>query len=76
MVVNYSCTVSLNRWTLPCKVKDAKDWDVPWSLEDDSHLLAGVFEYGFGSWEAIKMDPTYGLADKVCFYYFVIVLQN
>ena len=50
---------------MPSPVKSVKDWDVPWSIEDDSRLLAGVFEYGFGSWEAIKMDPTYGLAEKV-----------
>ena len=42
-----------------------KDWDVPWTIEDDSKLLAGVYEYGNGSWEAIKMDPTYALADKI-----------
>ena len=42
-----------------------KDWDVPWTIEDDSRLLAGVYEYGYGSWEAIKMDPTYALADKI-----------
>ena len=53
------------RWILPCPVKDVKDWDIPWTTSDDAKLLAAVFEYGMGSWEAIKMDPTYCLADKV-----------
>lgn len=53
------------RWTLTTKCKDVKDWDVPWTIADDSKLLTGVFEYGLGSWEAIKMDPTYNLSDKV-----------
>jgi hypothetical protein len=52
------------RWVLRAKVK-AAHWDVLWSIEDDSRLLAGVHEYGLGSWEAIKMDPSYCLADKV-----------
>lgn len=47
------------------KVKDVKDWDVNWTIEDDSKLLAGIYEYGVGSWESIKMDPSYSLADKV-----------
>lgn len=53
------------RWTLMTKCKDVKDWDVTWTNADDSKLLTGVFEYGLGSWEAIKMDPTYNLSDKV-----------
>lgn len=53
------------RWVLPITVKPVKDWDVAWTIEDDSRLLAGVYEYGYGSWEAIKMDPTYALADKI-----------
>jgi len=53
------------KWKIPCEVKVANGWDVEWTVGDDSRLLAGVFEYGFGSWDAIKMDPTYELADKV-----------
>ena len=53
------------RWVLTgIKIKSAS-WDCPWTIEDDSRLLAGVYEYGLGSWEAIKMDPSYKLADKV-----------
>ena len=50
---------------LNAKVKSVKYWDIDWTIEDDSRLLAGVYEYGYGSWEAIKMDPSYNLADKV-----------
>lgn len=46
------------------KVKSA-NWNCSWSIDNDSRLLAGVYEYGFGSWEAIKMDPSYNLTDKV-----------
>src|SRR5690606_2260636 len=54
-----------SRWTLTgVKVKSA-NWDCAWSVDDDSRLLAGVYEYGIGSWEAIKMDPSYRLTDKV-----------
>ena len=52
------------RWILKCKVKSA-NWDCTWTVEDDSRLLAGVYEYGLGSWEAIKMDPSYQLMEKV-----------
>lgn len=54
-----------SRWVLDIHVKQVKDWDVEWKIEDDSKLLAGIHEYGLGSWEAIKMDPTYNLAEKV-----------
>uniref|UniRef100_A0A158P933 Chromodomain-helicase-DNA-binding protein 1 n=1 Tax=Angiostrongylus cantonensis TaxID=6313 RepID=A0A158P933_ANGCA len=47
------------------KARPQKGWDVEWTLEDDSALLRGVFKYGIGSWEAIKMDPVLGLADKI-----------
>ena len=43
----------------------ASHWDCPWSEEDDSNLLKGVYEYGMGSWEAIKMDPDLNLHEKI-----------
>lgn len=49
----------------PANAKLQKGWDVDWSRPDDSALLLGVWKYGYGSWEAIKMDPTLGLADKI-----------
>ena len=67
LVLNNLCMIYVImsfRWVLKGRVK-AAHWDVLWNIEDDSRLLAGVHEYGLGSWEAIKMDPSYGLADKV-----------
>ena len=52
------------RWTLSTKVRDPH-WDMDWSADDDSRLLCGIYEYGMGSWEAMKMDPNLGLADKI-----------
>ena len=43
----------------------AAHFDCPWEPVDDSHLLWGVYEYGMGNWEAIKMDPDFDLHDKV-----------
>ena len=49
---------------LPTKVRDAH-WDIQWSNEEDSKLLRGIFDYGLGSWEAIKMDPGLGLTQII-----------
>lgn len=40
-------------------------FDVDWDIEDDSKLLRGIYQYGMGSWEAIKMDPTLSIGDKM-----------
>ena len=50
---------------VPGHPKIQKGWDVAWDVEDDLALLKGIYRYGLGSWEAIKMDPEYGLVDKV-----------
>lgn len=50
---------------VPGKPRPQKGWDVEWDEADDSALLRGVFQYGMGSWEAIKMDPDLGLVEKV-----------
>ncbi|VDK70521.1 unnamed protein product, partial [Cylicostephanus goldi] len=49
----------------PHKARPQKGWDVEWNFVDDTALLRGVYKYGIGSWEAIKMDPELGLADKI-----------
>ena len=54
------------RFQLECHLKSAH-WDCPWETEEDSNLLKGIYEYGMGNWEAIKMDPDLNLHDKVCF---------
>lgn len=52
------------KWSLDIKVRPA-NFDVDWSVADDSKLLRGIYQYGIGSWEAMKMDPSLELADKI-----------
>ncbi|XP_021925185.1 chromodomain-helicase-DNA-binding protein 1 isoform X3 [Zootermopsis nevadensis] len=52
------------KWVLDARVKPA-NFDVPWDIEDDSKILQGIYQYGIGSWEAIKMDPSLGISDKI-----------
>ncbi|XP_052277549.1 chromodomain-helicase-DNA-binding protein 1-like isoform X3 [Dreissena polymorpha] len=40
-------------------------WDCPWDIDDDSNLLKGISDYGYGNWEQIKMDTELGLYDKI-----------
>lgn len=49
---------------IPCHAK-AAHFDIEWGKEDDSSLLIGIYEYGYGSWEMIKMDPDLNLTHKV-----------
>ncbi|XP_014289519.1 chromodomain-helicase-DNA-binding protein 1 [Halyomorpha halys] len=53
-----------NKWVLDVRVKPA-NFDCDWDVNDDSALLRGVYQYGMGSWEAIKMDPSIGISDKI-----------
>lgn len=34
-------------------------------MEDDSRLLLGIYEHGYGNWELIKTDPELKLTDKI-----------
>lgn len=52
------------RWYLPTKLRDPH-WDIDWANDDDSRLLCAIYEYGMGSWEAMKMDPNSGLSEKI-----------
>ncbi|GFU37045.1 chromodomain-helicase-DNA-binding protein 1 [Nephila pilipes] len=52
------------KWVLKEHCKDAH-FDVPWTNEDDSNLLKGIYEHGMGNWESIKMDPGLRLCDKI-----------
>ncbi|XP_035523692.1 chromodomain-helicase-DNA-binding protein 1-like [Morone saxatilis] len=49
---------------IPCHSK-AAHFDIEWGKEDDSSLLIGIYEYGYGSWEMIKMDPDLNLTHKL-----------
>ncbi|MEQ2197799.1 transcriptional regulator, partial [Xenoophorus captivus] len=51
-------------YMIPCHSK-AAHFDIEWGKEDDSSLLIGIYEYGYGSWEMIKMDPDLNLTHKV-----------
>uniref|UniRef100_A0A3B3ZQH1 Uncharacterized protein n=1 Tax=Periophthalmus magnuspinnatus TaxID=409849 RepID=A0A3B3ZQH1_9GOBI len=52
------------KYIIPCHSK-AAHFDIEWSKEDDSSLLIGIYEYGYGSWEMIKMDPDLNLTHKL-----------
>lgn len=48
-----------SKWVLEARTKPAH-FDVEWDMSDDSKLLQGIYQYGMGSWEQIKMDPSLG----------------
>ncbi|XP_059619215.1 chromodomain-helicase-DNA-binding protein 1 isoform X2 [Phlebotomus argentipes] len=52
------------KWVLEIKTRPA-NFDVEWLVEEDSKLLCGIYQYGIGSWEAMKMDPSLGLSEKI-----------
>ncbi|XP_031835828.1 chromodomain-helicase-DNA-binding protein 1 isoform X4 [Nomia melanderi] len=53
-----------SNWHIDAKLKPA-NFDGDWSSEDDSRLLRGIYQHGMGSWEAIKMDSSLKLGDKI-----------
>lgn len=57
-------TEERKKWTLDAKTKPA-NFDVEWDALEDSRLLQGIYQYGMGSWEQIKMDPSLGIGDKI-----------
>ena len=54
----------LHRFQLTCRVKVAH-FDTDWDVQDDTQLLLGVYEHGYGNWDLIKTDPDLKLAEKV-----------
>lgn len=52
------------KWLLDIKTRPA-NFDVEWTMRDDSRLLIGIYQYGMGSWEMMKMDPALELSDKI-----------
>ncbi|KAF7239504.1 Chromodomain-helicase-DNA-binding protein 2 [Varanus komodoensis] len=52
------------RFCLTCRAK-AAHFDVDWGVEDDSRLLLGIYEHGYGNWELIKSDPELKLTNKI-----------
>lgn len=53
-----------NNWSFTAKTKSAH-YDVDWGSEEDTKLLKGIYIYGLGSWEQIKLDPSLGIGDKI-----------
>lgn len=53
-----------NKWIIDIKTRPA-NFDIDWTIEDDSKLLCGIYQYGMGSWDAIKMDPTLCITNKI-----------
>ncbi|KAJ1526021.1 hypothetical protein ONE63_009194 [Megalurothrips usitatus] len=53
-----------SKWLIDFKTK-AANFDCDWGPEEDSALLKGIYQYGMGSWEAVKMDASLGLGDKI-----------
>uniref|UniRef100_A0A8D2LVY1 DNA helicase n=1 Tax=Varanus komodoensis TaxID=61221 RepID=A0A8D2LVY1_VARKO len=45
--------------------RKAAHFDVDWGVEDDSRLLLGIYEHGYGNWELIKSDPELKLTNKI-----------
>ncbi|XP_038114415.1 chromodomain-helicase-DNA-binding protein 1 isoform X1 [Culex quinquefasciatus] len=52
------------RWVLNIKTRPA-NFDCEWNNEDDSRLLRGIYQFGIGSWEAMKMEDSLALGDKI-----------
>ncbi|KAI5640605.1 hypothetical protein NE865_07150 [Phthorimaea operculella] len=52
------------KWQLDFRTRPA-NFDVEWGVADDSKLLAGIYQYGLGSWEAIKMDSSFEIGEKI-----------
>ena len=60
----YVCVCSFRLKVGGSRVKMAL-FDCEWDIDDDSKLLRGVYEFGLGNWEAIKMDDNLQLHNKV-----------
>lgn len=59
-----SNTKDRERFQLKVHVKNSH-FDCDWHLDDDGNLLKGVYEYGMGNWDAIKLDSALKLQDKI-----------
>ncbi|XP_056334877.1 chromodomain-helicase-DNA-binding protein 2 isoform X3 [Danio aesculapii] len=53
-----------NKFQLTCRVK-TPHFDVDWDIHDDTQLLLGIYEHGYGNWDLIKTDPDLKLSEKV-----------
>uniref|UniRef100_A0AAR2JQK6 DNA helicase n=1 Tax=Pygocentrus nattereri TaxID=42514 RepID=A0AAR2JQK6_PYGNA len=49
---------------LTCRVK-IPHFDVDWDIHDDTQLLLGIYEHGYGNWDLIKTDSDLKLSEKI-----------
>ncbi|XP_060646397.1 chromodomain-helicase-DNA-binding protein 1 isoform X2 [Drosophila nasuta] len=52
------------QWVFNIKTR-SPNFDVEWGTEEDTALLRGIYQYGIGSWEQMKLDPTLKLSEKI-----------
>jgi chromodomain-helicase-DNA-binding protein 1 len=45
--------------------KAVHGWTCDWKIEDDTHLLIGIYKFGYGSWIQIRDDPILNLQNKL-----------
>ncbi|XP_072550654.1 chromodomain-helicase-DNA-binding protein 2 isoform X2 [Salminus brasiliensis] len=53
-----------NKFQLTCRVK-VPHFDVDWDIHDDTQLLLGIYEHGYGNWDLIKTDADLKLSEKI-----------
>ncbi|RXN18322.1 chromodomain-helicase-DNA-binding 2 isoform X2 [Labeo rohita] len=53
-----------NKFQLTCRVK-TPHFDIDWDINDDTQLLLGIYEHGYGNWDLIKTDPDLKLSEKI-----------
>lgn len=51
-------------WMLDLNTRPA-NFEIEWGAKEDTKLLCGIYQYGIGSWESIKVDPQLSLSDKI-----------
>jgi len=56
------CLVAYVSLPTGVRVKDA-GFDCEWTDCEDASLLRGVYKYGVGNWDAIRMDPELKLSE-------------
>ncbi|XP_051579772.1 chromodomain-helicase-DNA-binding protein 2-like isoform X3 [Myxocyprinus asiaticus] len=53
-----------SKFQLTCRVK-TPHFDVDWDINDDTQLLLGIYEHGYGNWDLIKTDTDLKLSEKI-----------
>lgn len=56
---------NIHSFIIPKVPKPVTSWDCEWDIKDDSMLLLGVHQFGYGSWQQIRDDPLLGLQTKL-----------